>query len=83
MSATFICKMPLKRNAILIKFFFKSWFSSDVSPSHAIHCFGKCITISWDCDTSLGNQLLKEKKIKKCSIFHVEMVTVIFVIGVT
>jgi hypothetical protein len=32
-----------------------------VSQSHVIYHFGKCVTISWDCGTSFGNQLLEKK----------------------
>jgi hypothetical protein len=42
-------------------FFPKSWFPNDVSQSHVIYHFGKCATISWDYDTSFGNQLLGKK----------------------
>jgi hypothetical protein len=36
-------------------FFSKSWFPNNVSQSYVIYHFGKCATISWDCDTSFGN----------------------------
>jgi hypothetical protein len=32
-----------------------------VSQSHVIYHFGKYATISWDCDTLFGNQLLEKK----------------------
>jgi hypothetical protein len=36
-------------------FFSKIWFPNDVSQSHVIYHFGKCVIISWNDDTSLGN----------------------------
>jgi hypothetical protein len=36
-------------------------FPNDVSTPHVIYHFEKCVTISWDCDTSFGNQLLGKK----------------------
>jgi len=44
-------------------FFLKSLFPNDVSTPHVIYHFEKCVTISWDCDTSYGNQLLEKKKL--------------------
>jgi hypothetical protein len=42
-----------------------------VSQSHVIYHFGKCVTISWDCDTSFGNQLLGKKfGMSSISLFH-------------
>jgi hypothetical protein len=32
--------------------------------SYVIYHFEKCATISWDCDTSFGNQFLEEEKIE-------------------
>jgi hypothetical protein len=37
------------------------FFPNDVSQSHVIYHFDKYATISWDCDTSFENQLLKKK----------------------
>jgi len=39
------------------KIFFKIWFPNDVSQSYMIYYFGKCVTISWDCNTSCMNQI--------------------------
>jgi len=30
-----------------------------VSQSHAIYYFGKCVIVSRDCDTYLGNKILR------------------------
>jgi hypothetical protein len=31
---------------------------------YVIYHFEKCAIISWDCDTSFGNQFLEEKQLK-------------------
>jgi hypothetical protein len=51
------------------KNFSKIWFPNDVSQSHVIYYFEKCVTISWDCETSFGNQILEEN-FGKFSISH-------------
>jgi hypothetical protein len=45
----------------------KNWFLNDVSQSHVIYYFEKCIKISNDCDTLFKNKIL-EKFFKNPSI---------------
>jgi hypothetical protein len=45
--------------------FFKIWFSNDVSQSHVIYHFGKCVTIIW-------NKILENIAFLKNYIFNYE-----------
>jgi len=40
-----------------------------VSQAHVFYHFEKCVTISWDCDTSFGNQFFVKKKMESLAFF--------------
>ena len=45
----------------ILNFISKSWFSNDVSSSDEIYYFEKCVTNSWDGDTSFGKPTFETK----------------------
>jgi hypothetical protein len=59
--------LPLRKMLHILKIFSRIWFSNDVSQSHVIYHFEKCVTISYEIVTHYLERKFWEPSISPCT----------------